>query len=508
MNTAALRLAVGATLELRCTGLALGGRGVCRVDDSRFVVFVPGALPGETVSARVTRLRDRYGEAALVCVLSPSATRVEPACPLFGSCGGCSLQHLLYDSQVASKTQHVHDALQRIGGFSAPAVLPALRSPQALGYRNKVEFTIAPSSHAGKPPLVGLLRAGSEADVVDVPSCALQHPEADAVLGTLRSWLALNAASLPAGLLRRVMLRSSRGADAAVQLQVDLLTEQPPAAPPHPGVAALARHLRQRHATICSLVNTHAPPPPPPPGGHAGARRRAPPPPPPAREATRLLEGEPTLPMQLGGIDFSVSSRSFFQVNGTGGAEALLAAVAAAAALPAAGSPAVLDLFCGTGALSLPLLAGGPPGTTLLGVDLSAAAVADATAAAAAAGLAGRAKFRVADLGAAAPLAADAAGRPWDLVLVDPARAGMAPALLTFLRGCAAARLVYVSCDPATQARDLHALCQQPGGWVLGAVQPVDLFPQTSHVESVATLTRGDQAAKGRNGTPACGPLC
>jgi len=445
-------------VELRCTGLALGGRGVCRTDadPSGIVVFVPGCLAGERLSARVTRLHDRFAEAALLSVHAPPAEeRVAPACALAGVCGGCSLQHLRYDAQLSAKGEHVREALQRLGGFAQPPVLPARAAAAPLRYRNKTEFSVLPGPKGG-PPLVGLLRAASS-ELVDVPACPLQSEEADSVLSSLRAWLARHAAAGGDGaaLLRRVMLRTASAPGGGPRLvQVDLMP--PPEEGEQPLLAALAAHLREQHPNLVSAVSTRSQPAPAP--GRGG--RRAPPPPPP-RDATRTLAGEAALPMRLGGLEFRVSSRSFFQVNERT-AETLLAVVIAAAALPRTGAPRILDLFCGTGALSLPLLASSPS-ATLLGVDVSEAAVADARAAARAAGLGGRASFRAANLASLAPMAAAEGEAEWDCVLVDPARAGLAKPLVAFLRTCRARRLVYTSCDgESTQLRELCARVLTP----------------------------------------------
>ena len=490
-------------LQLSCSALAVGGRGVCRVVSlpaTSMVVFVAGALPGELLEARVSSVHARFAEAELESVSRPSPDRVSPPCPLSGSCGGCQLLHLSYTAQLAAKGQLVAESLARVGSFAdtSSLVRSPLASPSALRYRNKMEFTVAPGPVAG-PPLVGLQRAGS-AELVDVPSCPLQSEAADAVLATVRAYLAAHATQLPAfdaasgrGLVRRLMLRTS-----AAGVQVDVLVSSEAQAS-DAALARLAAHLAARHPEVVSVVSTLLPPLPPSQPAHGG-RRRAPPPPPP-REATRTLHGSATLPMSLGGVSFDVSSRSFFQVNPSQ-AERLLGIVRSAACLVSDGdAPAsVLDLFCGTGALSLPLLAA-CPGATLLGVDASPSAVADAGAAARSAGLGGRAKFRVANLSDRKALVQKwllegEKGKGYDVLLVDPARAGLAPPMVSFLRAARAKRLVYVSCDPGTLARDLRALCAEDGAdgdraWILESVSPVDMFPQTFHCEAVASLIRG-----------------
>lgn len=481
---------VGQEVELTCESVAAGGRGVCRAQEGGRVVFVPYALPGERLVARLTRTSPRHAEGERVATLVAARHAVEAPCRHFGDCGGCSLQHLLYGEQLAAKAGHVRDALRRLGGFPDALVRPPVGAGTALRYRNKTEFTVA--AHQGRLRL-GLLRTGRALAVdgtqalVEVDACLLQPEEADAALASVRALLASPAAAALAqpGLLRRLMVRSATdGTSGLIALQVDFLTRSSVDDEAADALLLVATQLARLHPGIVSVVNTRlaceALP-----ERRSTSRRRGPPRL-PAVETTRVLHGSEKLSMTLGGLAFPVSSRAFFQVNAPQ-AEQLLCAVAEAAALT--GTQRVLDLFCGVGAMSLPLA---HAALSLHGVDLCASAIADARAAAAAAGLAHKATFSVGDLHSL-----KLGGRRADVVLVDPARAGLAPPLVAFLRSCGAQRLVYVSCNAATQARDLRLLCA-PGGegeeqpFVLQWVTPVDLFPHTAHIETVACLTRSD----------------
>ena len=467
---------------------------------------MPFALPGERLTARITARKAKHDEAEHVATLSPSPDATEPRCLHFRDCGGCSLQHMTLQAQLEAKAGHVRDALRRVGGFrdADVKVLPPVPADKPWRYRNKVEFTYA-SSGSDRPPQLGLLRQGRSLAMdgdalVEVGSCVLQHPEADAVLATARALLAKQhpgALSLP-GVLRRLMIRTSDGGEASgVRVQVDILTAMALSPDASAALVTLAMSLADAHPAVVSVVNSRLT------GGDwdeldDGSARDAPP---RARRpqtravpvqqavTTHVLLGAPQLGMRLGGMTFEVSSRSFFQVSAQ--AEQLLAAVAKAAALT--GTERVLDLFCGCGAMSLPLAA---RMGSLLGIDVTPEAVADAQRAAKAAGLDGKATFRVGDLSTLDSLTGrrgEGAPQGPDVVIVDPARAGLSPPLVSWLRGCGAKRLVYVSCNPATQARDLQALCGADGKGAKFALQwvlPVELFPHTGHTETVASLTR------------------
>jgi 23S rRNA (uracil1939-C5)-methyltransferase len=491
-------------VELNCTSLAFGGRGVCRSADGGLVTFVPFALPGETLLAAVTHVHANYAEAEHVETLRPSPEQVQPSCMHFRQCGGCALQHYSYNAQLAAKALQVNDALTRVGAFADAhaLVLPPVGAEKQLRYRNKVEFTAV--SEASSPPRLGLLRQGCAAPVdphalVEVVTCELQHVEGDAVLATVRSLVEEHATL--AGILRRVMIRTSAKGDAdsdGVDIQVDFMTSSSTAlnASATAALATIAQHLAAAHPAVVSIVNTRLAgvddvdsDDDSEPRARKGQRRGSKPAVAPTKSTTHLLHGVLQLAMRLGGMTFHVSSRSFFQVNPSAAQKLLSLGVARAAALT--GKERVLDLFCGCGAMSLPLIGSM---ASLLGIDSCEDAIRDAARAARDAGVNNKASFRVGDLMTLDSLLMGASSPPrFDVVIVDPARAGLSPRLISFLRSCGTQRLVYVSCNPATQARDLKALCaaSSPGGpFALQWVMPFDLFPMTGHIEAVACLTR------------------
>jgi 23S rRNA (uracil1939-C5)-methyltransferase len=445
----------GDTLELVVDDLAFGGEGVGRVDG--YVVFVRGGLPGDRLRVTVIEARARYGRGALEAVLTPSPDRVEAPCPYFGRCGGCRLQHLAYPAQLAFKEKQVRDCLTRLGGlppFELRAILPA---PEAYGYRNKMEFTVA-----GPPPTVGLHAAERYDVVLDIERCLLQSETMNVLLDEFRRQV--RARDLPVwdpqserGLLRFVTVREGRHTGEAM---VNVVA----AAPDVQAVMPIAEALRARvPATASVLLNVN--------DKKASVA---------IGTEEHLLLGRDQITESLDGVSFQISANSFFQTN-TAQAERLFAIVAEACALR--GHETLLDLYSGTGAISL-LLARRV--AHVYGIELSTAAVADAVRNARANAI-DNCTFLPGEVRHVLPaLMRD--GVRAEVVVADPPRAGFHPKALAALAALTPERIVYVSCNPATLARDVGDLARQ--GYRLDWVQPVDMFPQTPHIEAVARLSR------------------
>ena len=445
----------GDTLELVVDDLAFGGEGVGRADG--YVVFVRGGLPGDRLRVRVTEARGRFGRAAVEEVLVPSPDRVEPPCPYFGQCGGCRLQHLAYPAQLAFKEKQVRDCLERLGGIGDFELRPILPAPESYGYRNKMEFTIA-----GTRPAIGL-HAFERYDVVlDIERCLLQSDTMNALLDEFRGQVRDRTLSVwdpqtERGLLRFVMMREGRNTGEAM---VNVVA----AAPDVETLTPVADALRARApATVSVVLNVNA--------KKASVA---------IGSEEHLLWGREHITESLGGVAFQVSANSFFQTN-TRQAERLFAVVEAACELD--GTETLLDLYSGTGAISL-LLARRV--RAVYGIEVAAAAVADAVRNARVNGidnctfLAGEVRHVLPELMRQGVRAA--------VVVADPPRAGFHPKALHALAMLAPARIVYVSCNPSTLARDVGDLARQ--GYQLDWVQPVDMFPQTPHIEAVARLRR------------------
>jgi 23S rRNA (uracil1939-C5)-methyltransferase len=450
----------GESLSLSIDDLAFGGEGVGRVDG--YVVFVPGGIPGDRVRVRLEQARARFGRGVIESVEEPSPDRVEPPCPYFGRCGGCRLQHVAYPAQLAFKTKQVADVLERLGNVSGFELRPIMGAPEVYGYRNKMEFTVTRSGDAPDEVVVGLHEANRYDAVLDVDRCLLQSDAMNALLQETRRFFVEQRLSVydqesGEGLLRFLMLREGRRPG---ETMVNVVT----AAPAVSELAPLGERLRSRAPGASSVVMNVNP-------KKASVA---------AGVEEHLLGGRDHVREQLGGLTFQISANSFFQTN-TVQAERLVAVVVEAAAL--AGGETVLDLYAGTGAISL-LLA--RRCQRVYGIELSQAAVDDAGRNAAANGidncvfLAGEVRFVLPSL--------IAQGVHAEVVVADPPRAGFHPKALRALVRLGPSRIVYVSCNPATLARDAGELVRS--GYRLQWVQPIDMFPHTPHIEAVARLDK------------------
>ena len=431
---------------LRVRDLFPDGTGIVVEPGGRVLKLVPGTAPGDLV---------RPDAAGGWRLLEPSPARATPRCPLFARCAGCVAQHLSPPGQASWKRGLVREPLRRIGKLTEPPVADTLSPGPAYGYRNKLVLTFG-----GDPLTLGYREPGREGRVLPVPHCHLAPP-----------WMAETAARVLAavrnvggsgwcpggerGVWRKLVLRE--GSATGQRMAVVLTTSGLPA----DRVRALGEDLR---AALGSTVTTALH------GVSAKGRDTD------LLDSSTLWWGPGWMEERLAGLTFRISPNSFFQVN-TAGAERLVSLV-----LDRAGSqPGAywLDLFCGAGTFTLPLATRVP---RVLGADASAEAIRDARVNARVNGLA-HARFEEMDLQREARRLL-AEGNP-DGVLVDPPRSGLAPWLTAALRDSRLRRLLYVSCDPASLARDAAALCGD-GRWRLALAQPVELFPQTGHVETLA----------------------
>ena len=442
------------------------GEGVAHSDG--LTVFTPRLIPGEAARIRVVERKPRYARAEPLQVLTPAATRVASRCPLFGTCGGCALQHVDYEAQLQAKQLQVAEALARIGHLQVDA-LHTLPSPLIWRYRNKAAIPLAPALQTGEPIRAGFYRSGSHEVVPFVPAsgCAIEDERIDATLASfleIAKEMGVEAFDEKSGhgLLRHLVVRVAPRGGRTLAAAVVASKEWPEA-------AEAARRLLARHQELVGFVVSAHPGP-----GNTiwGARNRT---------VTGVSWLDETMRVEgWGERRFRIDARSFYQVNSLQ-AERLYAEALEQAGLT--GTERVWDLYTGIGSLALFAAA---RASSVFAVEAAAAAVADARRNAVLNGI-DNVRWLEGTVEELVPgLLRE--GKP-DVVLLDPPRRGMEPRALAALAGSGARRIIYVSCNPATLARDLSELGTR-GGYHVERVLPVDLFPQTAHVETVVLMSR------------------
>lgn len=436
--------------ELTLTIERFGGEmGIAHQDG--MTLFVEGALPGETVIARAQRVEKTHAFLKTLAVLVPVPGRVSPPCPYYEKCGGCVCQHMDYSLSLQMKQERVQDALKRLGGIDI-TVPPVLGMDQPWHYRNKTALPVAGQKGA---PQIGFFAPRSHR-IIDVDQCLIAREESNQVLRVLRRWMEKFAVepyqeTSRQGLIRHCVSRVSRAGQvmAVIVAARDTI----------PHERELIAMLRAGVPGLCSLylnVNRR--------GDNVILGLE-----------NRLLFGVSRLEDVLCGLRFSLSPLSFFQINPVQ-TEKLYQTALDFVALT--GHETVADLYCGAGTISL-LLA--QAARQVIGIEIVPQAIADAKENAKANGVC-NAEFHAAAAEELLPQLVEQGLRP-DVVVLDPPRKGCEEAVLRAIALAAPRRVVYVSCDPATQARDAKYLCTH--GYRVSRCQSVDMFCQTSHVENV-----------------------
>jgi len=467
----------GDTLELTIEKTAYGGQGVARLEG--FVVFVRNAVPGDRILARIYRKKKSYGEAALVELLTPSPDRVEAPCPHSGHCGGCQWQHLHYKAQLRYKRDQVVESLEHIGGVKEVPVREVIPSERVFGYRNKMEFSF--SDRRWFPPherekagteegdfVLGLHVPGTFHKVMDISACLLQPEKGNRILSQVKR-LTRNS-GLPAyglkshqGFWRFLMIRHSVALD---EWMVNLVTSEPSPRVLRP----IVEELRTRLNPVKTVVNNIT-------------RRKAAV---AVGEEEVVFSGPGFIRDRIGPYTFQVSANSFFQTNPSA-AHRLYLKAAEYAELK--GTESVLDLYSGTG--TIPIFLANRV-RTVAGLEIGEAAVADARRNCEENGVE-NCRFLCGDIRQTLGAVEE---RP-DVTIIDPPRSGMHKDVLDQVLALAPERIVYISCNPATLARDLGRMV---GGYEVLEVQPLDMFPHTHHIETVARLRRRNKGPVPMNG--------
>jgi len=445
----------GKAYTIAIQSLGTSGEGVGKVDS--FTVFVRGALPGEEVRVQIEDVKKTYASGRLLEIVRKSGDRVEPVCPIYEDCGGCQLQHLDYMAQLKVKRQQVIDAVTRIGKMPDAYVEPTIGAVSPWNYRNKMQFPVG--REKGKT-IIGCFARGSHR-IIDTEDCHIQKQGNNEIVNAVRDVAAELHISVydedrHTGVLRHVVGRVGLGDE----LMVCLVT----AVEHLPREREFVKLLRAKLPNLVSVqqnIQTY----------HNNVIM--------GRE-TKLLWGKPTILDRIGRLKFHISPRSFFQVN-TEQAEVLYRKALEFANLH--GGETVIDAYCGTGTISLFLA---QKAAKVYGIEIVKPAIEDAKRNARDNHVK-NAEFLVGDATRVMPQLYRQGVRP-DVIVVDPPRAGCTPIVLKTFAEMNPERIVYVSCNPASLARDLAILA--PLGYHPQKIQPVDMFPQTSHVETVCLMSR------------------
>ena len=441
-------------LEIKIETMGNAGEGIGKIDG--YPLFVKDALPGDTARVRLTKVKKTYAYARLEELLEASPYRTKPRCPLHRSCGGCQIQALSYEKQLEYKENKVRQDLIRIGGFSDPPVLPVLGMEEPYHYRNKAQF---PFGRDREGRIVTGFYAGRTHTIVPGTDCAIGVPENKEILETILDFMREKGVepydeTTGKGLLRHALLRK---AFATGELMVCLVIN----GRRFPYVEELADRLFAIPGMTSFSLNVN-------------------------QKNTNVILGEEVIPVrgqtyitdQIGGIRYQISPLSFYQVN-PAQTEKLYRTALEYAGLT--GGETVWELYCGIGTISLFLA---KSAGQVYGVEIVPQAVEDARRNAALNGIS-NVEFYLGKAEEVLPEKYEKEGIRADVIVVDPPRKGCDAACLQTMLRMEPERIVYVSCDPATLARDLKILCAD-GRYALQRVQPVDMFPHTAGVENVA----------------------
>jgi 23S rRNA (uracil1939-C5)-methyltransferase len=462
--------------QLLIEDYAAEGKCIARQDGK--VIFIEGVVPGDRVDVRITKSKKDWAEGVVVSFVSKAADRVAPFCDHFGVCGGCQWQMLPYTKQLQFKQQQVEQTLQRIGKVTLPTILPIAGATQTTQYRNKIEYTFGNKRYllpselgnetiSNQSNVAGFHARGYFDKIVDIDTCHLQAAPSNEIrhfikkMAVEKGWSFYDSRAHQ-GYLRNLQLRLCRSGELMVNLIVG--EERPDQ------TNFLLQELQQRFPSITTLLYTVN-----------------------QKWNDSILDLEPVVFSGKGFVEeilygadpaekyrFKIGPQSFFQTN-TAQAETLYRLTATAAALT--GQETLYDLYCGTGSIGIFL---SRKAGRIVGVEQVGAAIEDA-----------KENARINQIHNASFYAGDVAaicndaffekeGRP-DVIITDPPRAGMHETLVDTLRAIAAPVIVYVSCNPATQARDLQRL---DSDYQVTSVQPVDMFPHTHHIENIVQLRR------------------
>jgi 23S rRNA (uracil1939-C5)-methyltransferase len=454
--------------NLLVTAYAAEGRSLAKHEGK--VIFIENVVPGDIVTVRLTKNKKDWAEGQVIRITGFSEDRITPFCQHFGICGGCQWQMLPYEKQLVYKQDQVLQSLRRIGKMELPEILPILGSEKTTGYRNKLEYTFSNRRYLLREELAdpqisafkdaaGFHARGIYDKVVDVDTCWLQDEPTNYIRKEIKNWGLENGVSFydiqrHEGFLRNSQVRICRTGEMMVNVVLG-----------HTNITlqnSLIQHLHRQFPSITTLLYTINP------KWNDSLNDLQP----------VTVHGKGFVVEKLENFSFKIGPKSFFQTN-TAQAERLYQTVRSFAGLQ--GTEIIYDLYCGTGSIGIFL---SDKVKKIIGIELISDAIADAKENA----LLNQIKHAAFFEGDVTAICNDGFfethGRP-DLIISDPPRAGMSDKLVAKLLDIAAEKIIYVSCNPATQARDLNLLSEK---YQISAVQPVDMFPHTLHIENVTAL--------------------
>jgi 23S rRNA (uracil1939-C5)-methyltransferase len=455
----------GSELKLIIEKMAIGGRALARHEG--LVVFVDKAVAGDIVCARIFKKKKQFAEARTIEIIQPSPYRIQPICEYSDYCGGCKWQFIDYDQQIVFKQMHVAEAIEHIGNIQSPTVHPTIRSPQIFEYRNKMEFSCSDrrwlmraemEQNIDRSFAMGLHVPGTFDKVLDIQRCYIQKNQGNAILSDVRQFM--KSSGEPAyglkshdGFWRFCVLRHSNAHD---QWMVNIVTsEDQPSL-----LQKMAHEICTSHTNIVSFIH------------QISDRKSAV----AVGEHEKCLQGHDFIEDYIGPFAFKIAANAFFQTN-TRAVAHLYDTVKTYARLKP--SDVVWDLYCGTGTIAIWIA---NSCASVYGIEYVADAITNARQNCKANNIT-NCHFFCGDI---KDQLKEQKEKP-DVVIMDPPRAGIHPKVIAQLVSISPRRIVYVSCNPSTMARDLGLLASH---YALTEVQPVDMFPHTFHIEAVARLER------------------
>ncbi len=464
----------GQDIFVEIEDLAFGSAGISHIKD--FIIFVKNGLPGQKVNARITKVKSSFAEARILKVLKKSPIQHDAHCPYFEYCGGCTFQNLPYDKQLESLHAQVIQLYRHLGGFGPVEVQTPIRSQDIFRYRNKMEFAFSNKrwltgdfeSHKPEDFALGLRAPGNFWKAIDLNDCLIAPEETAIVLEAVRNF-AQKYHLIPynqkkhTGFLRHLVLRKARNTN---QLMINIVTSDDQHTIFQPLVDELSANLDNLTSVVNNISRTWS-------GTTVG-------------EKQHLLFGKDHILEKLGRLTFKISPASFFQTN-TVMAEALYDIVVKYAALKT--TDVVWDLYCGAGSIALYLA---EQAKEVIGFEIVKEAIKDARENATLNQIE-NVRFIEGDLNKLfqkKPELLDNLPKP-DVMIIDPPRGGMHPKLIPVVAQLNPKRIVYVSCNPSTQVRDIKMLIKE-SNYTIDKIQPIDPFPHTPHIEVVTSLIRTD----------------